>query len=111
MPRSYIFIVEFRPLSSIVLNTRFSVPRKVNSVLSKLCAASVYSHKVKCVSLAPLQAAEACQQKLETQVSIFLSMLKNEENNSKRSPIHVLTAPSQLLPVSLIYCLSVNGRV
>ncbi|CAB1317431.1 unnamed protein product [Coregonus sp. 'balchen'] len=34
-----------------------------------------------------LQAAEACQQKLETQVSIFLSMVKNEENNTLAAPL------------------------
>ncbi|CDQ58162.1 unnamed protein product [Oncorhynchus mykiss] len=34
-----------------------------------------------------LQAAEACQQKLETQVSIFLSMVKNEENNTLATPL------------------------
>uniref|UniRef100_A0A8C8JY43 Oxysterol-binding protein n=1 Tax=Oncorhynchus tshawytscha TaxID=74940 RepID=A0A8C8JY43_ONCTS len=60
-----------------------------------------------------LQAAEVCQQKLETQVCIFLSMVKNEENNSKRSPIHVLTAPasaslSHLLSVGLWPCLDLT---
>ncbi|XP_055739446.1 oxysterol-binding protein-related protein 1-like [Salvelinus fontinalis] len=34
-----------------------------------------------------LQTAEACQQKLETQVSIFLSMVKNEENNTLATPL------------------------
>uniref|UniRef100_A0A8K9UUS6 Oxysterol-binding protein n=1 Tax=Oncorhynchus mykiss TaxID=8022 RepID=A0A8K9UUS6_ONCMY len=60
------------------------------------------------VSLAPLQAAEACQQKLETQVSIFLSMVKNEENNSKRSPINVLTALTFTASASLSHLLSVG---
>uniref|UniRef100_A0A8C7TAK4 Oxysterol-binding protein n=1 Tax=Oncorhynchus mykiss TaxID=8022 RepID=A0A8C7TAK4_ONCMY len=55
-----------------------------------------------------LQAAEACQQKLETQVSIFLSMVKNEENNSKRSPINVLTALTFTASASLSHLLSVG---
>uniref|UniRef100_A0A6Q2ZEA5 Oxysterol-binding protein n=1 Tax=Esox lucius TaxID=8010 RepID=A0A6Q2ZEA5_ESOLU len=41
-----------------------------------------------------LQVAEACQRKLDTEVSIFLSMIKNEDN-SKRFTIH--------LPISAYY--------